>query len=79
LNLVAQAHIFRDFRTGAVDIPMANTGYTIYNAISNSGGWQFTDSKSGAAVLSNGFASGAGAITPNTGTPNLITVTIPQQ
>jgi hypothetical protein len=30
------------------------------------------------SVLVNGFASGAGAVTPNTAAPNLITVTIQQ-
>jgi hypothetical protein len=77
--LLNQAHVFRDFRTGVVDIPMANSGFGIGLVIAYiDGGWQLTASKAGAAVLANGFSSGAGTVTPNTAAPNLITVTVQQ-
>ncbi len=75
----SQVHIFQDFRTGANNIPMANSGFTITQQITvdGSGTFHLTTSKAGAVATANGYTSTAGSATPNTGTPNLITVTKP--
>ncbi|MFL6211724.1 MAG: hypothetical protein ACJ74W_22950 [Pyrinomonadaceae bacterium] len=60
---VSQTNIFRDRRTGVVDIPMTNSGYFIdrnafIDAVTSV--LRFMTSKIGAATTANGFASGAG-------------------
>ena len=61
---------FRDARTGSVDIPMANSGYTITRTVffdATARVWKITTSKVGAATTANGVSSQAGQTTPAAG------------
>jgi hypothetical protein len=69
-EVTAQTHLFRDQRTGAVDIPVTNSGYLILRVVSRDrkGAWTLTTTEVGAATVAAGFASAAGA-----GGPFLVT------
>jgi hypothetical protein len=62
-EVTAQTHLFRDQRTGAVDIPVTNSGYLIVRVIARGrkGSWRLTTTEMGAATVAQGFASAAGA------------------
>lgn len=69
-NLVQnQTSKFRDNRTGAVDIPVKNSGYSITHVISpgaSATSFLYTLAKNGAALTAHGItsAAGSGSITP---------------
>ena len=62
----AQVSVFEDFRTGAVNVPMANSGFLITFAIApdGSGVNHLTVIKTGAAETVSGSTSNAGTTTP---------------
>jgi hypothetical protein len=61
-KIANQTSEFRCNRSGVVDRPVPNSGYTISRIVDqdSTGAWQLTTSKVGAAVTANGVASGAG-------------------
>ncbi len=69
---VSQVHIFRDARTGSINIPITNSGYVIERNVFmiNRNEWVIRTSERGARTSANGFISNAGAGGP-------ISVTVP--
>jgi hypothetical protein len=79
-QVLNQISLFWDPRTGAIDIPVPNSGFTITREITqySPGKWQLTTSKVGANVSNgtmqrftgavNGVGSGAGTTTPTSTT-----------
>jgi molybdopterin converting factor small subunit len=62
-----QVFVFRDRRTGAVDIPMTGSGFQITRNIAldqKTGKWTLRTAKVGANVTANGFSSSAGTTNP---------------
>jgi hypothetical protein len=61
--LLSQTHVFHDQRTGALDIPVTNSGYLIEQIVSRGrgGSWVLTTIKEGSPATALGFPSGAGA------------------
>jgi hypothetical protein len=63
-RIVAQTCMFKDHRTGAADIPMTNSGYTLARLVLNFGpgmGWWLMTTKAGAATTAKGITSAPGA------------------
>ena len=63
-RVAAQTSMFKDKRTGATDIPMTNSGYTLTRTVLNFGagsGWWLQTTKAGAATTAKGITSAAGA------------------
>jgi hypothetical protein len=62
-RIAQQTCEFKDKRTGATDIPMTRSGYTITRDVTAKagGGFQIKTTKVGAATTANGIASAAGA------------------
>ena len=60
--IAKQACMFKDNRTGSIDIAMTNSGYTITreNKAAGSGKFNITTSKQGAAVTAKGVTTTAG-------------------
>ena len=58
-----QTFIFKDDRTGAVDIPARNSGYRLSRVVTapTAGTLSITTTKTGTTTTANGFASDAGA------------------
>jgi hypothetical protein len=58
-----QTFIFKDNRTGAVDIPARKSGFRLTRTVTEPtpGSFSITTTKAGTSTSANGFASGAGA------------------
>lgn len=67
--MAEQTFIFRDDRTGAVDIPARNSGFRLTREViaPPPGGLSITTTKAGTATTANGFASAAGSGTVTSG------------
>jgi hypothetical protein len=64
VRIAAQTSMFKDHRTGAADIPMTNSGYTLSRFTLTFGpgsGWWLMTVKVGAATTARGITSAAGA------------------
>jgi hypothetical protein len=84
LEVDNQTHIFEDFRTGATNIPVADSGYVMnflvfFDPLFNNGTWRLISSKQAAATSANTFASGAGIMIDSNGqrTTNPVSITQP--